>query len=179
MKIRIIATPTGEAPEYIRQAWIGLELPVSSRFGVKGPYEAYVSGVLTGPRSRFNQLIIYTAILTLCALLFLPHIILWIEREPDKHLVLLMLLIVAVNFPLIFLIFKYIRILTGKVRKAYGYPVNAAKAVEILASHRPDAADWWQENCPSSFRFGGRNFFFNADACQPVDEAEKGDAATY
>ena len=172
MKIRIIATPTGEAPEYIRQAWIRLELPVISRFGVKGLSEAYVSGVLTGPRSRFNQLIIYTAILALCILalcapLFLPHINLWIEREQYKHLVLyLVLLIVFLSS----IIFKYIRILTGKVRKAYGYPVNAAKAVEILASHRPDAADWWKENCPSIFRFGGRTFIFNADACQPVDE---------
>jgi hypothetical protein len=31
MKIRIKSTPPGEAPEHVRQAWIGLELPVPLR----------------------------------------------------------------------------------------------------------------------------------------------------
>jgi hypothetical protein len=32
MQIRIKSTPPGEAPEHIRQAWIGLVIPVPSRF---------------------------------------------------------------------------------------------------------------------------------------------------
>ena len=32
MKIRIKSTPLGEAPEQVRQAWIGLEIPVPPRF---------------------------------------------------------------------------------------------------------------------------------------------------
>jgi len=28
MKIRIIATPPGQSPEWVREAWVGLELPL-------------------------------------------------------------------------------------------------------------------------------------------------------
>ena len=38
MKIRIISTPPGEAPEHIRQAWVGLVLPVPGMMRRKGGY---------------------------------------------------------------------------------------------------------------------------------------------
>lgn len=54
MKIRIKSTPPGEAPEDIREAWIGLEIPVPSRFlGLRG---GFGFGVLSGPTSWFGIL---------------------------------------------------------------------------------------------------------------------------
>ncbi len=47
--IRIIAIPPGEAPLWVREKWVGLCLPVADS---RGSREAYVSGVLTGPRNR-------------------------------------------------------------------------------------------------------------------------------
>jgi hypothetical protein len=49
MKIRIVTRPRGEAPEEIRDAWIGLSLPVLPRYS--RVTERRVVGVLTGPRS--------------------------------------------------------------------------------------------------------------------------------
>ena len=54
MKIRIKSVPPGEAPESIRQAWIGLEIPVHPQFA--GRRKAFGVGVLTGPKSWFGQL---------------------------------------------------------------------------------------------------------------------------
>lgn len=49
MKIRIKSTPPGEAPEHVRQAWVGLEMPIPP--GFEGPRRAYGFGVLSGPKS--------------------------------------------------------------------------------------------------------------------------------
>jgi hypothetical protein len=54
MFVRIVATPPGEAPEEVRQAWVGLELPLAS--GERGPRTLPVSGVLSGPRSFLGKL---------------------------------------------------------------------------------------------------------------------------
>jgi hypothetical protein len=51
--IRIKSTPPGEAPASIREAWVGLELPL---FRDK-PLRYLGSGVLTGPRSIVQKLI--------------------------------------------------------------------------------------------------------------------------
>ena len=48
--IRIVAIPPGEAPLWVREKWVGLCLPVADG---RGPRDAYVSGVLSGPRNRF------------------------------------------------------------------------------------------------------------------------------
>jgi hypothetical protein len=48
--IRIVATPPGEAPLWVREKWLGLCLPVADGRGAR---DAYVSGVLSGPRNRF------------------------------------------------------------------------------------------------------------------------------
>jgi hypothetical protein len=45
--IRITSTPPGEAPVAIRQAWVGLELPLLR----DTPLPYLGSGVLSGPRS--------------------------------------------------------------------------------------------------------------------------------
>src|SRR5260370_23867420 len=50
-KIRVIHPPIGEAPPWVRQAWVGLELPVARK---PRAYRGF--GVLTGPRSYFSQL---------------------------------------------------------------------------------------------------------------------------
>jgi hypothetical protein len=54
MKIRIINTPPGEAPEQVRQAWIGLEIPVPPRFA--GRRRGFGVGVLSGPKSLLGIL---------------------------------------------------------------------------------------------------------------------------
>jgi hypothetical protein len=45
-RIRIIAPPPGEAPEHIRAAWVGLELPLMG--GATGPRTLSAAGVLSG-----------------------------------------------------------------------------------------------------------------------------------
>ena len=49
MQIRIIATPPGEAPLAIREAWIGMQLPLADRDG--RPRTHRTNGVLTGPKT--------------------------------------------------------------------------------------------------------------------------------
>jgi len=56
VKVRIIARPAGEAPEDVREAWIGLELPVlSGLFG--GRRLVSTSGVLSGPSTWPQRLL--------------------------------------------------------------------------------------------------------------------------
>jgi hypothetical protein len=52
MHVTIIARPSGEAPEWVRDAWIGLRLPLvhPRRRNWHG------IGVLSGPRGVFRQL---------------------------------------------------------------------------------------------------------------------------
>ena len=45
-RIRIIALPPGEAPEYVRRGWVGLELPLA--LGEAGPRQITTVGVLSG-----------------------------------------------------------------------------------------------------------------------------------
>lgn len=54
MFVRIIATPPGEAPEEVRQEWVGLVLPLAA--GEIGPRTVPTGGVLTGPRTLFGKL---------------------------------------------------------------------------------------------------------------------------
>jgi hypothetical protein len=54
LNIRITSRPRGEAPEPIRDAWIGLSLPVAR--GRTAPIERRIAGVLTGPRGIIGQL---------------------------------------------------------------------------------------------------------------------------
>jgi hypothetical protein len=52
-KIRIIAAPIGEAPDWVREAWVGLVLPVA---GNPQPRYFYGFGVRTGPVSLLGNL---------------------------------------------------------------------------------------------------------------------------
>jgi len=50
-RVRIVQRPEGEAPQWVRDAWIGLELPLLD----KAPVTTVGFGVLTGPKSRFME----------------------------------------------------------------------------------------------------------------------------
>jgi hypothetical protein len=55
--IKVIATPDGEAPLWVRQKWIGVELPLAQ--SGSAPITVLGSGVLSGPRNllaRFAHL---------------------------------------------------------------------------------------------------------------------------
>jgi hypothetical protein len=54
MQIRIVDTPPGEAPVEIRDAWIGILLPLVS--GEGGPKVVLASGVLSGPQNVLSTL---------------------------------------------------------------------------------------------------------------------------
>lgn len=53
--IRIVAIPPGEAPLWVREKWLGLELPIAD--GKHAPQQSYISGVLSGPRYRFFAIV--------------------------------------------------------------------------------------------------------------------------
>lgn len=53
MKVRIVRRPCGEAPDWVRDAWIGLSLPLVER----QQSSLYSVGVLSGPTSWISQLI--------------------------------------------------------------------------------------------------------------------------
>ena len=50
--VRIIAIPPGEAPDWVRERWVGLVLPLR----LAQPMRAGAWGVLTGPRTVLQQL---------------------------------------------------------------------------------------------------------------------------
>lgn len=58
-------------------------------------------------------------------------------------------------------------ILLGRSQKVAGYRVEAKRAVDILATKSPEAAEWWRQNTPA-FLERGRLFVFHAEACRPI-----------
>lgn len=54
MRVRIVAVPPGEAPEEIRKAWVGLELPLAD--DSPQPRTGKTVGVVSGPRGFFATL---------------------------------------------------------------------------------------------------------------------------
>ncbi len=53
--VRIIAVPPGEAPQHVREAWVGLRLPVAK--GILSRRRRWLSaGVLSGPRGILDRL---------------------------------------------------------------------------------------------------------------------------
>jgi hypothetical protein len=58
-RIRIIAIPPGEAPQWVREQWVGLELPLAQQS--RRARSRSVFGVLSGPRGLLARLL---AILT-------------------------------------------------------------------------------------------------------------------
>jgi len=55
MHIRIKSIPSGEAPEHIRQAWIGVVIPVPPRLTERRNFLGF--GVLSGPKSRLGAVL--------------------------------------------------------------------------------------------------------------------------
>lgn len=51
VRIKIVRRPTGEAPEWVRDAWIGLSLPLAA----KQPQTWAVFGVLSAPRGWHRE----------------------------------------------------------------------------------------------------------------------------
>ena len=50
-KVRIVQPPIGEAPIWVRQAWVGLELPLAGNAN-----EFFSFGVLSGPKSWISMI---------------------------------------------------------------------------------------------------------------------------
>jgi len=57
--------PPGEAPEWVREKWVGLSLPLSQRAG--GAKTFFTAGVITGPRG------------------FLPTILAWLTGKFSRE----------------------------------------------------------------------------------------------
>jgi hypothetical protein len=54
-KVRIIAIPPGEAPQEVREAWVGLVLPIHrGLFGYKRSWRSF--GVLSAPKGELARL---------------------------------------------------------------------------------------------------------------------------
>ena len=53
MYIEIIAAPTGESPQWVRDAWIGLRVKTLN----DAPVDVRTAGVLSGPKSVFGQVL--------------------------------------------------------------------------------------------------------------------------
>ena|SRR2546430_8336808 len=56
-KIRIVACPPGEAPESVRKAWIGLELPLAPGPLGRRRNAIVLGGVLTAPRTWWKRIL--------------------------------------------------------------------------------------------------------------------------
>jgi len=52
--IRIVSVPPGEAPLWVREKWVGLQLPLVP--GKAKPGSFRTSGVLTGPRNSLSRI---------------------------------------------------------------------------------------------------------------------------
>ena len=57
--------------------------------------------------------------------------------------------------------------LFGRTRRETGYVVDASRAVELLAAHAPEAAQWWLQHAPRAVA-PGELFMFATEACQEV-----------
>ena len=55
----------------------------------------------------------------------------------------------------------------GRVRHSTGYVVIASRAVDLLASHAPDAAAWWRQHSPKSLQ-PGYQFIFATEVCEEI-----------
>ncbi len=145
MNVRIIAAPPGEAPEEVRQAWIGLELPLAA--GEKKARALFASGALVGPP---------TLLAKLAALLSVGTPI-----QPGR--------LVASRDVLTSLA----SLLVGRSARARGYLVEASQALALLTEKAPAAALWWRECAPYAWE-PGRKFLFDAEVCVEVADNATG-----
>ena len=102
------------APAWVREAWVGLELPLA----VLGEITIETGGVLSGPFSLLGYR--------------------WAKFR-------------------------------GRLHNTTGYAVGSARAIDILARSRPDAAEWWRTKA-SRFCRPDEQFIFDSPACEPSPE---------
>lgn len=57
--------------------------------------------------------------------------------------------------------------LFGRVRRERGYFVDANQAVELLATHAPDAARWWRESAARAVQ-PGSILIFHSEVCEEI-----------
>ena len=117
IQIKIVAAPQGPNPLWVREAWIGLFLPVLE--GNNQPQHYFVLPEKVGYRATG-----------------------WKE----------------------YFLSLWFRV-TGQMGVTEGYPVPSARAIEILAIPRPDAALWWKENASCMLR-SGMVFIFDLPSCE-------------
>jgi hypothetical protein len=55
--IRVARVPPGEAPFWVREKWVGLELPLVA--GERGARRTYAGGVLSGPHNPFVAIVMH------------------------------------------------------------------------------------------------------------------------
>lgn len=91
----ITSVPPGEAPEWVREKWVGLSLPLADEAGAV--HSLPTVGVISHPKTRIGYY--------------------WAQ-------------------------------LTGRVRRASGYIVYSAAAIEVLERSSPAAAAWWRNHVP-------------------------------
>jgi hypothetical protein len=60
-------------------------------------------------------------------------------------------------------------IATGRKRQGYGYVVDAASAVSLLANKAPWAAEWWRQEAGGTCQ-PGQMFVFAAADCKVVED---------
>ena len=54
-RLRIESTPPGEAPLWVREKWVGLELPLAQASA--DPVRLYTGGVVSGPRTWWQGIV--------------------------------------------------------------------------------------------------------------------------
>jgi hypothetical protein len=111
--IRIISTPSGDAPLWVRERWVGLKLPIV------GSNRRRSLGVSVNVKPTV-----------------LHH--LW-------------------------------AVLHQRTQTITGYQVEVQRAVDILGTASPEAAEWWRQNCPDLLRTY-HLFVFHTEVCQ-INEA--------
>jgi len=63
-----------------------------------------------------------------------------------------------------------VALFTGRLDRGSGYVINAPRAIEALALHNPEAAQWWREHTPHMLG-RGRYFFFHDSVGYVTDSA--------
>jgi hypothetical protein len=114
LTVRIIAVPPGEAPLWVREKWVGLELP-GAQYSSARSFYAY--GVRSLPRT-------------------------WLAQ--------------------------WWGIVRGRAERISGYAVESIRAVDILSTSSPEAAEWWRQNTPDLIA-KNRYLVFHEESCRIVD----------
>lgn len=181
VSIKIISTPPGEAPEYIRQAWIGLVLPANN----SEPSSYMGTGVLSGPRSiRTGYILAGCVIAGLIFIVFGPeglwggnsliatlHSILsgrWDLLIVNIANIILMGLLAVAVFATRNFWGALFGSLLARPTSHIGFIVPSSVAIEILAQSNPEAARWWRTNVPHALN-PRHLFIFPAGCCKVVE----------